>query len=157
MVVILAYNLIPMKRPIIYQIIIFLLILLFAYTAMSKFLDYRKFVFQMRLAPLPIMNWAAPILGWLMPLLESLLFVGLIITRYRLIALYATFSLLILFEIYIGGMLLSGHNLPCTCGGIISHMSWKQHLLFNAVFIILSLVAIKEQKNIDNRRIPVAN
>jgi hypothetical protein len=145
-----------MKQPIIFQIIIFLLILLFAYTAMSKLLDYEKFVFQMRLAPLPLMNWAAPIIGWLMPILESLLAIGLIISRYRLIALYATICLFILFEIYIGSMLLSGHNLPCTCGGIISQMSWKQHLAFNAAFLCMTLIAITEQKYISKCQVKLA-
>jgi len=45
-------------------------------------------------------------------------------------------------------MLLSGQHLPCTCGGIISKMSWKQHLGFNALFILVGLIGIiKTKKN----------
>jgi len=124
-----------------------LLVLLFAYTATSKFLDYDKFVFQMRLAPLPVMKSAAPVLGWLMPVIEILIAAGLLTSRLRLKALYAAVILLFVFECYIAGMLLTGQHLPCTCGGIVSSMSWKQHLLFNAAFIIAGIIAIKQSTN----------
>ena len=133
-----------------------LLILLFTYTAVSKFLDHYRFVFQMRLAPLPLMKSLAPVLGWLMPAMESLTVLGLLIPVYRLKALYASVILLCSFEIYITGMLLSGLELPCTCGGIISRMSWGQHLVFNAVFIGIGFMAIsclrRSSGRLDNKR-----
>ena len=118
------------------------LILLFAYTAISKVLDYELFVFQMKLAPLPLMRTIAPVLGWFMPMLELGLCAGLMTSRFHLITLYGIICLLLVFEAYIGGMLLSGHHLPCTCGGIISKMNWKEHLLFNGVVIVLCCYAI---------------
>jgi putative oxidoreductase len=123
-----------------------LLLVLFAYTATIKFLDYNKFVFQMRLAPLPLMKFAAPMLGWLMPAIEMAIAIGLLFIRFRLTALYTSVILLLVFEIYIIGMLLSGHDLPCTCGGIISKMSWKQHLAFNAIFILVGLTGILQYR-----------
>jgi len=120
-----------MKKNLSFEICRAMLILLFAYTATSKFLDYNLFVFQMMRAPMPLMRSVAPVLGWLMPIIEASLVLALII-----------------FEIYIIAMLLSGLNLPCTCGGIISTMSWKQHLILNAVFISFGMMAIFHQKNI---------
>lgn len=117
-------------------------ILLFAYTATSKFLNYGLFVFQMRLAPLPLMTTVAPLLGWLLPVTEAALVLFLTVKKYRLTALYASVSLMTLFEIYIIAMLSTGDHLPCTCGGFISTMTWKQHLPFNAVFIIMGIIAI---------------
>ncbi len=149
LVLILIYNLITMKRSIIAQIIIFLFVLLFAYTSTSKFLDYQLFVFQMRLAPLPGMIVVAPILGWVIPVIESLLVIGLLSTRYRVKSLYTSVVLLFLFETYITAMLLTGHHLPCTCGGIISTLSWKTHLLFNALYIALGIFAIRQFKHIE--------
>jgi putative oxidoreductase len=32
--------------------------------------------------------------------------------------------------------------LPCSCGGVISSMSWKQHLVFNVHCIAINIVAI---------------
>jgi putative oxidoreductase len=128
------------------NICVALLLLLFAYTATSKFLEHPKFVFQMRLAPVPFIGSIAPVISWLIPGLETLIVAGLLIDRFRVLALYTAAILLILFEIYISIMLLSGLHLPCTCGGIISGMSWKQHLLFNALFLLITITAIAQHK-----------
>lgn len=136
-----------MKTNRIIEICTALIVLLFAYTAVSKVLDYDKFVFQMRLAPVPLMLPLAPVLGILVPATEILIVTGLLIRRFRLAALYATIVLLTTFEIYIAAMLLTGHHLPCTCGGIISKMGWGQHLLFNLLFIGIASAAIIMIKN----------
>jgi hypothetical protein len=114
---------------------------------MSKFLDYDKFVFQMRLAPVPLMKIFASFLGWVVPAIEMViaisLTVGFFYPAIKTKGLYASVMLLSTFEIYIGIMLLSGSDLPCTCGGIISNMGWKEHLFFNAFFIIGGILSIK--------------
>jgi hypothetical protein len=142
----------PMKN-ILTQICIILLCLLFVYTSASKFLDYDKFVFQMRLAPVPLMKTLAPLLGWLVPTVELILAivlaVGMFSPTIKIKALQTSLFLLLTFEVYITIMLLSGSHLPCTCGGIISAMGWKQHLFFNASFILgtfLSIRYLKKQK-----------
>ena len=136
-----------MKTTYFKELIPVLLILLFTYTATSKFLDYDKFVFQMRLAPVPLMIPLAPVLGWVVPLVETIialvLALGYFNSRLKIWGLYASVILLSAFEIYIAIMLLSGSHLPCTCGGIISQMGWKQHLFFNGFFIIGGFLTIK--------------
>lgn len=101
----------------------------------------------MELAPLPLMKLAAPYLGLAVPSAELFIAVGLAIgffsPKIRLIAMEAALLLLIAFEIYISLMLLSGSHLPCTCGGIISTMGWKQHLVFNAFFITIAIFSIR--------------
>uniref|UniRef100_UPI003977C927 MauE/DoxX family redox-associated membrane protein n=1 Tax=Pedobacter heparinus TaxID=984 RepID=UPI003977C927 len=49
-----------------------LLVLLFFYTALSKVLEYEKFIFQMRLSPLVLMQRLAPVIGVLVILAELL-------------------------------------------------------------------------------------
>lgn len=136
-----------MKKAHCSQLIILLIILLFSYTAMSKLLEHDKFVFQMRLSPMPLMSLSAPWLSWFVPLLEAAIVIGLLFPSWQVRALYITFLLMCLFEVYIGSMLLSGNHLPCTCGGIISKMSWRTHLLFNAVVIFLTFLAIRWRKH----------
>ena len=119
-----------------------LLILLFGYTAISKILEYDKFVFQLKLAQMPMIATLAPLLGILLPILELVIVWMLYKDSLRIKGFYASFLLLFTFEVYITIMLLSGEKLPCTCGGIISQMGWKTHLLFNAVFIIISILPI---------------
>jgi hypothetical protein len=43
-------------------------------------------------------------------------------------------------------------KLPCTCGGVISKMSWPQHVLFNSGFMILAIVGIQLEKNINKNK-----
>jgi len=136
-----------MKATYLKEVVPLLLIILFVYTATSKFLDYEKFVFQMRLAPVPFMKPLAPILGWTAPIVEMIIAIVLALGCFtyslKRRGLLASVILLSAFEIYIIIMLLSGSPLPCTCGGIISQMGWKQHLIFNGFFIIGGILTIK--------------
>jgi hypothetical protein len=52
-------------------------------------------------------------------------------------------GLMTLFTIYIAIILVVNNHIPCSCGGIIQSMSWKQHLLFNVACIILSVIGIR--------------
>jgi hypothetical protein len=123
-----------------------LLIILFGYTAIMKLLEYDKFVFQMRLAPAPLMHTLAPILAWLLPLIEllivCLLITGLFKDKWHHVGFLASFFLLLSFQIYIITMLLSGRELPCTCGGFVSTMSWTTHLWFNGSFMAVSITPV---------------
>jgi hypothetical protein len=131
-----------MKRALIFENITFIaavfLLILFAYAGISKVADYQRFVAQMKLAPAPLIQNMAEILGWLVPLVEFTI-VGLLVKdKLRKTGLYASFLLLLSFQIYISVMLLSGLELPCTCGGLISKLQWKEHLVFNAVFMLIA-------------------
>jgi putative oxidoreductase len=135
-----------MKKISFTDFISILLVLLFVYTATSKILDYDRFVFQMKHTPAPLMHFAAGTLGWIIPAIEIGLVLVLLLGIFRpdiqSMALFCSLLLLTAFEIYIALMLGSGLNLPCSCGGIVSAMSWKQHLFFNAFVIGLISLAI---------------
>lgn len=124
-----------------------LLIILFGYAASSKVSSYREFVAQMELAPLKIMKSNAGILGWFIPLIEILIVMLLAKEGWRREGFFASLTLLAVFEIYIAAMLLSGMDLPCTCGGIISKLSWKDHLLFNGFFIVVAILPLISTTN----------
>lgn len=132
-----------MKRKFILATCIALLTLLFSYTAISKFLDQYRFVFQMKLAPFELVKNFAPFWGWTIPLLEIAIVAGLLIENMQKVTLWVSLLLLITFEIYILGMLMTGLKLPCACGGVIAFMSWKVHVFFNAVFITINIVALR--------------
>jgi hypothetical protein len=57
-----------------------------------------------------------------------------------------------LFTIYVGLMISFAPHLPCSCGGVIKQMSWKQHLTFNTFFTALALFGIwlsrRQQKDL---------
>jgi putative oxidoreductase len=130
-----------MKIKTIIDIISFLLIMLFVYTGASKLLEHDRFVFQLRLSPLPLITTMALFLSWTIPFLELIISTALVIGLFNPYllkkGLWASLVLIASFEIYITAILFSGKNLPCACGGIISLMSWKGHELFNGLTITL--------------------
>jgi hypothetical protein len=134
-----------MKQKITIEIICSLLVLLFVYAAVSKLTEYN--VFKIQLTNSPFLKPLAAIIVWLIPTVELIIVVMLTVRYTRTAGLYSSFLLLLVFTLYITGMLVSGIHLPCSCGGIIQHLSWKQHLLFNLFFIVLTLIGIVFERN----------
>src|SRR5687767_9788970 len=128
------------------EIISVLFIILFLYTGISKLMEYG--VFKEQIAESPILQPVAPFIAWALPLTELLLCLLLIIPRWRLKGLYASFILMIAFTLYIGAIMTFNKELPCSCGGIISELSWTGHLIFNSLFILLAFAGILLEKQI---------
>jgi hypothetical protein len=133
-----------LKRTTIIETILVLNIILFLYTGISKILEYGEFKEQ--LADSPILGFAASPIALLLPWLEFAIALMLIVPRWRLKGFYATLALMVLFTTYIIGLFSINKELPCSCGGIIALLSWKQHLVFNGVFILLNALAIRLQR-----------
>ena len=123
-----------------------LLVFLFLYTGLSKYLDYQNF--NTVLHRTPLINHYAGFVSVVLPAVELVVTILLIIPASRLIGLYCSLILLSMFTVYLIYMVSSRVDLPCTCGGVISQMSWKQHIIFNVVFVILSAIGIRFQKRI---------
>lgn len=121
-----------------------LLIFLFAYTGSSKLLDSKGFAAV--LSKIPLIGRGAGIVAILLPLAELLIVLLLLFEKTRLTGLYASLALLLLFTVYLVYMVLAVPHLPCSCGGVISSMSWKQHVVFNVVFIVLTVIGIRSTK-----------
>lgn len=122
------------------DIIAALLVLLFVYSAMSKLMIYSTFQGQIKVSPL--LSWFSS-MAWILPVFEWLIVALLLFKATRLAGFYASTFLLLVFTIYITGMLTFSSHLPCSCGGVIAHLTWKQHLLFNIFFIGISYQGIK--------------
>jgi putative oxidoreductase len=130
-----------MKRKIIIEIISSLLILLFLYASLSKWLAFRTFIGDMNNQPFP--NWMTPFLVWFIPIIEVLIVIGLIFEKTRVQSLYASLFLMLAFTIYTVAILLHSFKyIPCSCGGVIRKLTWPQHLVFNLFFVGISLLGI---------------
>lgn len=121
-------------------IICTLIIVLFLYAASAKLLDYYNFRFG--LSESPIIAPFAGLLAWLIPASELGIAVLLMIPAYRTAGLYASFVLLFLFTVYIAAMLLTGADMPCSCGGVLEEMPWSVHVVFNSAYVLLSACGI---------------
>lgn len=129
-----------MSRVIFSDIIRYLLILLFAYTAASKMLTYPLFVIQLGLSPL--LPAFATKIAWLVPLIEFLVALLLVIPSLVTLGLYASWVLLFFFTLYVGGILTIASHIPCSCGGVLEALSWGQHLAFNVAFLALNTLVL---------------
>jgi hypothetical protein len=126
------------------DIISSLLILLFAYTSFSKLLTLDQF--SSVLARMPLIGNGAGVLAFAIPLAELGIVLLLLFERTRYRGLKVSLALLVLFTIYLLLMVLFAPHMPCSCGGVISKMSWQDHLIFNLGLITANLLAIRFAK-----------
>jgi len=138
-----------MKKNTIVEVISAVLVFLFIYAAVSKLLDFDKFKYQ--ISQSPFITNISRFVVWAIPIGELLISVALIVRRTRSAGLYSAFFLMLLFTGYIFIMLRYSPYLPCSCGGVLSGMSWKQHFVFNLAFTGLSLSGIVIQ-DMDSRK-----
>jgi putative oxidoreductase len=123
---------------------LFLLIVLFSYTAINKLFALTRFRFQLSLFP------------WLRthPLPIALLIIGaeigivaLLMTPRRIVTGFiVSLILLSIFTAYLLIMLLTTLNLPCTCGGVLEQLSWPQHIALNLLFISISILGLVSER-----------
>ncbi|GAB2821176.1 DoxX family protein [Ferruginibacter profundus] len=120
----------------------FLLVLLFMYTGTSKLIGYQ--LFREQLSQISYLKAFSQPLSILLPILELTTGLTIIFKPTQKYGLYAAAILMTLFTFYVALMLLSDSTkLPCSCGGVIKTMSWKQHLYFNIFFMVLAWFTIK--------------
>jgi uncharacterized membrane protein YphA (DoxX/SURF4 family) len=123
-----------------FEIICLLFVVLFLYTGINKASDINTFsaVFDHLPFPVRISSW----LPYLIIAFELFAATTLLIPKSRLLGLYTSFSLMTVFTIYIAILLLNDKKLPCSCGGVLRQMNWRQHLIFNLFFLVLALIGI---------------
>lgn len=133
----------------------FLLVLLFVYAGSSKLLAHELFLNQ--LSQIAFIKKIASPFSVFLPVLE--IGTGLLIAfnNTQLLGFWIASLLMTAFTIYIAGMLILKSSLPCTCGGVITSMTWKQHLILNSLFMLLSWSAVysfykKSNENISTNK-----
>lgn len=128
------------NHQIILQFIKVLFIILFVYTATSKlmYLD----LFEDRLNRFPFISSYSVWIAFGVPFIELIIAGLFLFPKYVLAALYASFSLLFLFTAYIVIVLHFSNSIPCSCGGVLSALGWKDHILLNASLMFLALLGI---------------
>jgi hypothetical protein len=128
------------NSSLVFQISKFLLIVLFTYAASVKLFDLEQFAGQLRQIAL-LKNFAG-FISVALPLVEFITALCLVFNRTLMIGLASAAFLMTEFTIYVGAMLVFSSNLPCSCGGVIEQMTWKEHFVFNLFFMVLSWNAL---------------
>ena len=121
------------------NIIVFLLVLLFAYTGASKLAGHDKFIYQ--LSRVHFFDGYVRLTSWIIPAAELFTALLLCIRFTRTVGLWISLVLMCSLVVYVATV-LSGTSLPCSCGGVIAAMTWQQHLYFNIIFLALNIIAL---------------
>ncbi len=129
-----------MKRHIWIEIISYAFILLFMYTAIAKLITYDTSLNDLRRSPF-IGDLAVP-LSILLPLSEIVISVMLFVPKYRKSGFVGATILMALFTGYVSAMVFTQETLPCSCGGLIKYLTWKQHFFFNVFFTLVGVIGI---------------
>jgi putative oxidoreductase len=134
------------KKQVRIECIAALLVILFIYASLSKFLDFTTFIGEINNQPLP--NSWTPFLVWFIPCFEISIALVLLFEHTRLLGFYASLVLMVIFTIYTLIILFHFFSyIPCSCGGIIKKLTWRQHLVFNLVFVAISIYGIILQRS----------
>lgn len=123
------------------QLICCILMGLLLYTSISKWLDYNHFMRDMHRQPLP--NLIKEVLSYTLPQIEFFIAIILMFKQTQQQGLYLALVLFILFTIY-SCLALTGYfkHIPCSCGGFIGKLNWKEHTYLNLFLVVLSTVGI---------------
>jgi putative oxidoreductase len=125
-----------LKPSLIINVSAALFILLFTYTGISKLTGHDKF--ENVLSRSPLLEKFSAIISWLVPVIELAIATLLFFPSTKKSGIRLSLLLMSLFTAYIAYMLLFIPHLPCSCGGVLQKLNWKQHLLFNIGFTVLA-------------------
>lgn len=129
------------KKTIVPNIISALFILLFVYTAITKFIEHESF--RAVLSQSPLIGINSTIISWVLPILELFTATLLFIPTLRKWGFASSLILMLIFTGYITYMISFSRHLPCSCGGVVSAMTWPEHLIFNIFFTALAAIALR--------------
>jgi len=120
--------------------IYYLLIFLFTYAGISKLMDHNNFETTLRQSP--VIGSMSAILSWLIPLAVLFTVFLLMVNKYKYAGYLFSLILMAVFTAYIAYMILFIPYLPCSCGGILSGLTWGNHLVFNIILMLLILISL---------------
>ncbi|MDM1381921.1 hypothetical protein HX024_04320 [Myroides marinus] len=126
-------------------IVQYFFVLLFVYAAISKLITFEAF--QVQLTQSPLLSAYANIIAYLVIIVELVIALLLSLKQTKTLGLYLSYGLMVAFTIYIYLILNYSDFIPCSCGGILEKMGWREHLWFNIIVCILGLLAIYFQEN----------
>lgn len=132
-----------MKSTTYANIVSAIFIALFLYTGVEKLLSHKHFLKTVEHVPIISQISYAPLaFSLFLPIIEITITVLLLIRKTQKVGLILATLLMSLFSLYVAYMLITSSHLPCTCGGIVNWLTWKQHLIFNSALTITGSCAL---------------
>jgi hypothetical protein len=110
------------------------------YAAISKLLNYESF--KVELGKSPLLTDIAGEVAVGIPIIELIISGLLGFQATKMLGLYSSFSLMVLFTGYLIAIIQFSFFVPCTCGGLLEKLDWNKHIIFNCLFIVLAAIAV---------------
>lgn len=133
-----------LKKTIV-EIICLLYILLFVYASISKLLEFDNF--RAQIGQSPLLSPFADFISVCVIAVEIIISILLGIPKTKYTALWFAAALMSMFTVYIVIILHFSSFVPCSCGGILEKLGWREHLVFNIVFLLLAFTALRLLSN----------
>ena len=84
----------------------------------------------------------AVLLSWLIPSANLFTALLLIVPKSYRIGFIGALIMLVCYTAYLTIMLITQHDLPCSCGGLIKSLTWNEQVMFNLLLIALALTGL---------------
>lgn len=79
----------------------------------------------------------------MLPIVELGTVVLLIVPETRLMGMYVSLLMMVVFTVYVSGIIYQVYNIyPCPCGGVFSRMGWKKHFRVNLLLTLIAGVGV---------------
>lgn len=119
---------------------IFILILVWAYTFVSKVLDFDTFARQIKGAYL--LSAAGGILPYLLQVVHVGIVILLLNKSWRRMGLLVSLSVIIAYTAYLIYILKFAPSIPCSCIAVLRSMNWADQLYFNSGVLAINLIGL---------------
>ncbi|MCD0488324.1 hypothetical protein LPB86_08790 [Pedobacter sp. MC2016-14] len=122
------------------DVISYVFVGLFLYTAIDKLSEIR--LFTQFISKLYVLQAAGAYLAWAIPIIEIIICGLLLIPATKTWGLKATAWLILVFTGYLVFIKYNMPVPPCSCGGVLSNLSWNEHIMFNVNLIVIAYAGI---------------
>lgn len=127
-------------KNIISETVIFILILVWAYTFASKIFDFDTFDRQIKGA------YLLSVVGSVLPYILQTVHLGIVILllnkNWRRLGLITSVSVLTLYTAYLIYILKFAPSIPCSCIAVMTGMNWNDQLYFNFIALAINIIGL---------------
>lgn len=116
---------------------VYLLILLFSYTGISKIIEYNEFLIKIMKSPL-LLDFARPV-SVLTPLAELTTVFLLLMRRFLKSGLLLACFLLTMYTSYLFIGVSYHAGFSCACSGVFGSLGYREHLVVNIILCCVSI------------------
>ncbi|MDR6513680.1 MauE/DoxX family redox-associated membrane protein [Chryseobacterium camelliae] len=127
-------------KNIVSELIIFILILIWAYTFASKIFDFDTFNRQINGAYL--LSSGGPYLAYFLQAIHLGIVILLIKRNWRGLGLLTSLSVMVIYTAYLIYILKFAPSIPCSCIAVFHGMNWNDQLYFNFIALAINLIGL---------------